>query len=66
MFGVPLKFERDIVSRFVTPRGFWAQHDQTNLFSYYMKGKSERAITMMNDQHLFLFLRLVHSKFSRD
>ena len=36
MFGVPLKFERDIVPRFVTPRGIWPQHDLRVRFSYYV------------------------------
>ena len=28
---------------FVTPRALWPQQGQTNPFSYYMKGESERA-----------------------
>ena len=34
MFGVPLKLERDIVPRFVTPHGIWPQHDLRVRFSY--------------------------------
>jgi hypothetical protein len=45
MFGVPLKFKRDIVPWFVTPCGILPQHDQTDPFSYHMEGKSELAIT---------------------
>jgi len=37
VFGVPLKFERDIVPWFVTPRRIWAQHDQTNPNSTRMR-----------------------------
>ena len=35
-------------SWFVTPRGIWPHHDQTNPFSYYMKEKSERTTTVIN------------------
>ena len=40
MFGVPLKFKRDIVPWFVTPCGILPQHDQTDPISYHMEGKS--------------------------
>jgi len=46
MLYVPLKFGCHIVPWFVTPRGIWPQHDQTNPFSHYMRGKSELLIIM--------------------
>jgi hypothetical protein len=58
VFGVPLNFERDIVPWFVTPRGIWAQYDQTNTFSYYMKGKSE-AGNHDNCKIVMVYFRLV-------
>jgi hypothetical protein len=39
VFDVPLKFS--IIPRFVTPRVFWLQHDQTNIFSYHVRESLE-------------------------
>ncbi len=41
-FGVPLKFERDIVPWFVTPHGIWPQHDLRVRFSYHEGKESHR------------------------
>jgi hypothetical protein len=51
-FGVPLKLERDIVPRFVTPHGIWPQHDLRVRFTY-LEGK-RKAIKEAEGLHLGL------------
>jgi len=56
MFCVPLKFGCDIVPSLVTPRGIWPQHDQTKPLSYYMRGKSELTVMIINFNCYDLFM----------